>query len=238
LAEGRAVLGAFSVVHPVVPATDDPWRAPEDGSGELGPAADQFGLALTAATALAGEFPNRRNGTLEALPGVPAAVVAVLARALATAPGDRFPSIAAFAQAFAESIALAGEDLIAGVWEALSRDDQAMAAIMLEMALGFAPDHRDVAILRVRMNGGGATGLGSAATALGSLPGLEIFAAGAAAPAATAMTPEEAIAALLTPPIPTVPARPKNNPWVLFAAGTFACIVLFVLLVALTLSFT
>jgi hypothetical protein len=51
-------------------------------------------------------------------------------------------------------------------------------------------------------------------------------------------TPEEAaIAALLMPPQTSLPIKPKMSPWVAFAAGTFACLLLLVLAGALTLAY-
>jgi hypothetical protein len=202
-------------------------------------ASDQYQLALTVGSALTGEMPNRPGGIRDTLPGVPGTVVSVLARATATRPDERFPDLYAFARAFDESITSAGEDLIAGVWEATSRGDNALAAIMLEMAQDYAPDHRDLPVLRIRMTGGSAVDVSSLA-GMGLVPSADPKPKANEQPAIVVSTPEEAeIAAMLLPPKPANSAnpKPKSNPWVAFAAGTFACLILLVLATALTLAY-
>jgi WD40 repeat protein/serine/threonine protein kinase len=84
-----------------------PYMAPEQwvDPARVGPAADQYALAMLAYEALAGTRPYRaetrdrlaelhRSGALPALPAsVPAALHAVLARAAAKQPADRYPSL-------------------------------------------------------------------------------------------------------------------------------------------------
>jgi hypothetical protein len=133
----------------------------------------------------------------------------------------------------------AGDDLIAGIWEATARRDNALAAIMFEMAQNYAPDHRDLPVLRLRVEGRSGAGVGELVMA-----GLDLSAGGGAlpkapaAPAVVTSTPEEAaIAAILMPPKLSVPAKQKSNPWVAFAAGTFACLLMLVIVAALTLAY-
>jgi hypothetical protein len=234
--DGGATIGGFLFGDPgaVAPAAD-PWRQ----TGESKAGLDQFQLALTAATALTGAVPRTQGGVPESLPGVPSVVVDVLRRGTAPRPEDRYPDFYAFAQAFGESIAHAGSDLIAGLWEATSRKDIAMAAIMLEMAEAFAPDHQDLGLLRTRINGGTGIGIGDLSLA-GLLPTpVGYLPASSPSPSMAPLTPEEAaIAALLMPPRSTAStAKSKANPWIAFAAGTFACLLLLVLAVAFTLAY-
>jgi sugar lactone lactonase YvrE len=92
------------------------YLAPEQiGGGELSPATDVYGLAATLYELLAGErlfgaaltVPDRLRHHCEVVPpppaGAPAAVAAVIARALAKAPTDRYQSAAAFADQLAEA---------------------------------------------------------------------------------------------------------------------------------------
>jgi len=83
-------------------AIDGPWMAPEqretEGGSPLSPATDLFALAQITSFALTG----RASGA-----ELPGSVEAVLARALAVAPADRFPSAMAFAEAFAKSVGVA-----------------------------------------------------------------------------------------------------------------------------------
>jgi hypothetical protein len=221
--DGGTLLGGFA--PPILDDGDD------RKNGQL---ADQWGLATTAAAALTGLPTLCTTGIPASLSGVPGVVFAVLARA-AGESATRFPSVDAFARAFDTAIAQAGEELIAGVWEALGRRDEGMAAIMLDMAAGYAPEHHDHVVLRARMTGrsgvddvaGVATGWG------GSLPvesGLSSL---------TPATPADAaaIAALLNPPMP-VAVRPTGNPWVAFAAGMFGSILMLVVAIALAMAYT
>ena len=78
-----------------------PWfMAPEQRSaGDVGPAADQYALGRTLLEMLAGgRVSVERDEALRELPShLPARLRALLARATATLPGDRFPSMAALA---------------------------------------------------------------------------------------------------------------------------------------------
>lgn len=239
-AGGDAILGGFVAADaPRQEDSADPWTAPGGLAAGRELASDQYQLALTAAAALTGELPSRPGGIRDSLPGVPGTVVTVLARATATRPDERFPDLQAFARAFGESIASAGEELVAGVWEASGRRDNALAAIMLEMAQKYAPDHRDLPVLRVRMSGGSALDVSSLAMA-GLVPSVEQAPKLQGQPMIVTSTPEEAeIAAMLLPPRPATATRSKqkSNPWVAFAAGTFACLIVLVIATALTLAY-
>ncbi|MCZ7541616.1 MAG: serine/threonine protein kinase [Anaerolineae bacterium] len=91
------------------------WR-----SEKLTPAADQYALAATVYGLLAGRTPYEASTPFGLMhkhfnetptpvhlrrPGLPESASAVLERALAKAPGDRFPTVTAFAQAYASAIA-------------------------------------------------------------------------------------------------------------------------------------
>jgi eukaryotic-like serine/threonine-protein kinase len=92
------------------------YLAPEQvRSGEVGPPADQFALAVTAYELLSGKLPWRGNSVLEVLASmlaeppsldsalVPPAASAVLARALKKDPAERYSSVAQFGEALAEA---------------------------------------------------------------------------------------------------------------------------------------
>ena len=91
------------------------WR-----SEELTPSADQYALGVTMYTLLAGRTPYEASTPFGLMhkhlnemptpvnserPDVPEEVTVVLERALAKKPGDRFPTVTAFAQAFESAIA-------------------------------------------------------------------------------------------------------------------------------------
>ncbi len=91
------------------------WR-----SENLTPAADQYALAATVYGLLTGRAPYEASTPFGLMhkhlnemptpvhlrrPGLPESASAVLERALAKAPGDRFPTVTAFAQAYASAIA-------------------------------------------------------------------------------------------------------------------------------------
>jgi hypothetical protein len=163
--------------------------------------------------------------------------VSVLARATATRSADRFPNVAAFAQAFDLAMNHASEDLIAGVWEATGRGDLAMGTIMIEMAEGFAPDHPDLPLLRLRVNGDMGIGqIGSAPRGAMDLAFDQSVMAErvAAIDGARSQDERDAIAALLTLP-QQQSSKPKSNPWIGFMVGTFVCLLLLVVAAAFTL---
>lgn len=239
--DGAASIGGFVVADAArAENPSDPWSAPQSSGGGKGAAVDQYQLALTAAAALTGELPTRPGGIRDSLPGVPGTIVAVLSRATAAKPDDRFPDLSAFASAFDEAMTHAGDDLIAGVWEVTAQKNNGLAAIMIEMAEAYAPDHRDLPLLRVRVAGGDTNDISSLAMA-----SLGLNMPGAPAPkmpeppAIVTSTPEEAaIAALLMPPPrPAGSAKSKGNPWVMFAAGTCACVILLVIAMAMTVAY-
>ncbi len=94
------------------------YMAPEQWTGNVVPATDQYGLAIMAYEMLAGRPPFM--GTQQQVmyhhmmvqpqppsalnPRVTPAIDAVILRALAKTPGDRFPTVADFARAFQETI--------------------------------------------------------------------------------------------------------------------------------------
>ncbi|MGH7712093.1 MAG: protein kinase domain-containing protein [Gemmatimonadaceae bacterium] len=127
---GHAVVADFgiaSIAHAASPSDDarltragawlgtPGYMSPEQAAGELGigPASDQYSLALVLYEMLAGSPPfvgalrsvlvrqvtESPRSIAEARPDVPAPMAAALSRALAKKPEDRWPSTAAFADA-------------------------------------------------------------------------------------------------------------------------------------------
>ena len=107
------------------------YMAPEQFYGQVSPASDQYALAVMAFQLLTGRTPFA-GGFLEVAqaharenppalrtlnPNVPAAVEAVIARALAKQPADRYPSVSAFAEALRAAFVGAGT-----VLDAITRD--------------------------------------------------------------------------------------------------------------------
>jgi eukaryotic-like serine/threonine-protein kinase len=94
------------------------YMAPEQFEGEAGPESDQYALAVMIYQFLAGHPPfegepmqlMHQHISMEPppirtfVPTLPLAIELVFARALAKNPAKRFPSIAAFAEAFAQGI--------------------------------------------------------------------------------------------------------------------------------------
>jgi Protein kinase domain len=99
------------------------YMAPEQIEGrEVGGRADQYALACTAYELLTGQAPFQRDDSMAVIwahmsqpppplasrrPGLPPAADVVLARGLAKAPGQRYPSCAAFAAALGTALASA-----------------------------------------------------------------------------------------------------------------------------------
>ncbi len=94
------------------------YMAPEQWEGSPVPATDQYALAVMAYELLTGRLPFQ-GGMAQMMyqhfhvqpqppstyhPRIPHGLDAVLLRALAKQPGDRFPSVTAFAQAFQEAV--------------------------------------------------------------------------------------------------------------------------------------
>ncbi|HUU35811.1 MAG TPA: protein kinase [Vicinamibacterales bacterium] len=99
------------------------YSPPEQLAGEaVGPASDQYSLAVVGYEMLTGRRPfdaiepmalaqqvmaGAAAPATSVRPALPAAVDAVLCRAMARAPGDRWPSVTAFAEALAGALAAA-----------------------------------------------------------------------------------------------------------------------------------
>src|SRR5215831_799739 len=103
------------------------FMAPEQWQGQPVPATDQYALAVMVFELLVGR-PPFQGGMSQVMfqhfntpppapstfnPRISAAIDAVLLRALAKKPDDRFPSITAFAHAFQEAAQLAATSLVA-----------------------------------------------------------------------------------------------------------------------------
>jgi hypothetical protein len=80
------------------------FMPPEQARGHAGPASDQFALARTLATVLAGVSVSGDADPFALLPpSLPPPLVAILRRATSPEPEARFPSMADFARALAEA---------------------------------------------------------------------------------------------------------------------------------------
>ena len=94
------------------------YMSPEQcgGDGPVGPASDIYSLGALAYALLTGKSPFAGRGPMQMIaahlmepapradatnPAVPTEIGSVIARALAKAPGDRFPTVAQFGEAFA-----------------------------------------------------------------------------------------------------------------------------------------
>ena len=118
------------------------YMAPEQFSAKFSPASDQYALAVMTFQLLAGRPPF--DGDLATLtrahmyeappslhainPAVPAAVDAVIARALAKDPKDRYPTVADFAGALRSAAGLEDEPTEAGAVAGVSRGPRAATA--------------------------------------------------------------------------------------------------------------
>ena len=118
------------------------YMAPEQFSAKFSPASDQYALAVMTFQLLAGRPPF--DGDLATLtrahmyeappslhainPAVPAAVDAVIARALAKDPQDRYPTVADFAGALRAAAGLEDEPTEAGAVAGVSRGPRAATA--------------------------------------------------------------------------------------------------------------
>ncbi len=99
------------------------YAAPEQLEGNIVAKTDQFSLAAVVYRAMTGRRPHRATQLVTLIrqiltetpeppslirPGLPKAVDAVMARAFARNPDDRFPNCTAFADAFAEGFGMGG----------------------------------------------------------------------------------------------------------------------------------
>lgn len=139
--DGHASLTDFGVVkvlgdsqltaHGLIIGTPE-YMAPEQGSGEveIGPAADQYSLAVVAYELLVGRVPFKANTPVSVMrmhltdpppdprsiaPWFPETVAAVLMRALSKQPGQRFESVDAFASALLAATGTGAQTTVAAV---------------------------------------------------------------------------------------------------------------------------
>ncbi|MER3439684.1 MAG: hypothetical protein C4346_19985, partial [Chloroflexota bacterium] len=237
----RALLGGL-VPAPFASAgtPQDPWQLPE---GELGgPSGDQYQLAVTAAALLTGRLPESAApfSGQDHLPGVAERIAQAIKRGMAAQAEARFPSVAAFAEALATAVQQTGEDLIAGVWEALSRNDRAMAHLMLDLAERSVPGHADLLVLRMRLSGDPHTidvgSLAIAASCVSSEWSEVTKRFEFTLPAGLGQRPAsdlDTIASALLSPITHQPMSKRSNPWMPLMAGL--CGGMFVLAILLVL---
>ncbi len=237
----RALLGGLvPALSPSAGTPQDPWQIPE---GELdGPAGDQYQLAVTAAALLTGRLPDSTApfAGQDHLPGVAERVAQVIKRGMAPQAEARFPSVVEFAEALATAVQQTGEDLIAGVWDALSRNDRAMASLMLDLAARSLPDHPDLPVLRIRLSGNPyVIDTGSLAPgAFGASSEQQVVTKGfeftvTSDPGNLPASGRDYVAnALLSPFAPQTSGK-RPNPWMPLLAGLFGGICVLAVLLAL-----
>jgi hypothetical protein len=174
-------------------------------------------------------------------------VVAVIGRGLAASPGDRYPTVTAFAAAFSEAVADSAEELASCAWEAISAGTPELGIFYADAAERYDPHSRSLSLLRMQL-GGAATAVmdigrrpDSPRTLLSTEGGVRSTLAGRPGsvvgldPALTVGVPEEMLK-LIAPPLSPV-ERPRTNPWLLFVAGSVVLtLLLFVGLAAVTFS--
>jgi serine/threonine-protein kinase len=204
--DGRAVLGGFAVGRSDsdLPEPALPYLAPERRAGPPTPATDQFALAATLVSMLTGSPPFRSTGSPALAEfGLPSTVGDAVGRALAPSPADRYPDVTTFAETYRAAVVAGSQAMVAGVWEALERNDIPMATMLVEGALRLQPDDPEIiAVLnhvRERALTGGTPDLTALSLDMPVTP------------------PPAATEPWRPPPIPQPPARPAgSNPWILF----------------------
>lgn len=227
-ADGRAVLGglAFGRSSRIEPPTAAaPYLAPERRTGEPSPAADQFALAATLVAMLTGVAPRAMppGGAPPTLDlGLPMGLAVAVARGLAPAPADRYPSVGTLVMAYREAAAAAADALVAGVWDTLEHRDYAMAVALIEGALRLRPDHREAALLLDHVRSLAPPGM----LAVG-MPWQTTVAGDPTRPL------PDPVATLPTPP-PAPPTR-RNRPWLLVMVVTMVGVVAVIGLLVLVL---
>lgn len=242
----RAVLGGLvPAPQPANPDMQDPWRLPE---GERDSAAgDQYQLAITVAHLLTGRQPSPpADGTHgNDLPGVAERIATVIKRGMAREPEKRFPTVAEFAGALAVAVQQTGEDLVAGVWEALSRNDRAMAILMVDLAERCVPSHADLPILRMRLTGD--LRPGDLSSLVSEAPGILVTKpvvtkrfeyTFAMDPVDRTMLDSSGFADLLQSQMIHRPHTSRPNPWVPLMAGLFGGVILLAILMAAAFAYS
>jgi hypothetical protein len=221
------VLGASAAG--AIPDGADPYVAPERRHGPPTPATDQFALAATVATMLAGT-PPRLSAAGEMVPldlGMPAPVVDALQRGLVGEPERRFPTVDAFVAAFRQAIDTGADALVAGVYEAIARRDQVMATLLLDGVRRLRPNHPQLAIITAQMRGDPSLLHGA------SLP---IGLAGAM-PSFDASPPIFPSGFEMPMPAPVTSTSRGANPWITFGVAVALCTILLVAGVLLVFMF-
>ena len=132
------------------------------GMGTVDARTDQYALACVVYEMLSGGTPSPRP--LE--PPVPREVEAAVRRALALDPADRFPSVAAFAEALDQGSAAPGPRrgprpaLIAGSAAALLLGGLVAMALWRRGGGPVAPEAETIAVLPFRVSGAGVAAVG------------------------------------------------------------------------------
>lgn len=241
----RAVLGGLFPPLPVHDsAMPDPW-APPEGEPESA-AGDQYQLALTVASLLTGREPSSLTGSTHSeLPGVAERIASIVKRGMAPEPEQRFPTIAEFAEALAVAVQQTGDDLVAGVWEALSRGDRAMASLMIDLAERCSPSHADLPVLRMRLNGNLHPGdfrslIGGEFSHPGAAPGEPQQPAFIALPDPAHRTPLglDDPTRLLLSPAAHQPRSSRANPWMPLMTAVFGGIIILAILMAVAFAYS
>ncbi len=175
-------------------------------------------------------------------------VATTLIRGTRTGDIDSFSTPIAFADALQQSVKTAALDVVAGAWESISRQDFAMATLLLGMAENYDPHSEELTLLRLRLKGDALRDPAMTAAAIWDARHEAVAPAGAESPPSPAMiaplnqendsfglgtttlTPE--LEKLLAGP-PLVKKQGKGlNTWALFGIGVLVMVLILIVLVA------
>lgn len=323
LSEAHAQRISHGAVVPEFVWVDGTGRARLGGFGLMGrgPSRDQWLLASLTFQLLSGipwsqEYAGEATGPALVdrvrgrTNGLTEQVGRVIAKGLEREAAAQHTDIQAYARALNQAVADSGVELAAGAWEAISRNDLTMAAILVDMTSSYNPAQPELAVLRVRLNGGAMRDTTYATATLAAppssitmtapdvaavmaghvpiTPSLGIDAAGVPMPAAMAYPPNVALGQL-APSMPyaagyptpgfmdgqpvhagampqapfggamtapggfpqsgwpgapvagaqgaaVAPSKPARSPWLIFAIGASALVIVLTILVAVTFS--
>jgi hypothetical protein len=242
-------------IDPMVIWIDDGRSARLGGFGLAGrgPSRDQEMLAALSFELLSGHPWNFGDGSSAfdgalvdrvrgQVQGLTERTATVIARGLERDPANRYSSALEFGNALRQAVEASAVDVAAGAWEAISRGDSGMAAILTEMTSGYDPSSTELPLLRLRLDKQAMSNPSALAAtliepiSLTPQPIREI----AIEPKATIDAPEmpsgtpfdETELRRLFVPADGAPDKPKGNPWVVFLTVVFGMILLLTVLAA------